>query len=72
MPSTDASVTPQDDSSKKSAGGTALYEKYGAEHMRQMGAKGSATIKHKYGLRFYSEIARRKRGAKQRESGSAA
>jgi hypothetical protein len=47
------------------SGGDALYGKYGAEHMRRIGARGTATTQAKYGLRFYSEIARRKRGQKR-------
>jgi hypothetical protein len=43
------------------AGGLALYKKHGAEHMRSIGDKGRATIRKKYGLRYFSEIARRKR-----------
>jgi hypothetical protein len=54
------SVTSSTDSASRT-GGLALYEKRGAEHMRRIGAKGRATVQEKYGLRFYSEIARRKR-----------
>ncbi len=43
--------------------------RYDREHMSRIGKLGSQAVVKKYGLRFYSEIARRNRGrAKKRAS----
>lgn len=47
-------------------GGNAVVEKYGREHMADLGKKGSRAVVRKYGLRFYSEIAARNKGVKKR------
>ena len=47
-------------------GGQAVVEKYGREHMAQLGRQGSRAVVRKYGLRFYSEIAARNKGVKKR------
>jgi hypothetical protein len=49
------------------AGGVSVYQKYGAEHMRRIGAKGAAAVRAKYGLHYYSEIGYRKAGRKHKE-----
>jgi hypothetical protein len=54
------------------SGGRALYEKHGSEHMRRIGERGRATIREKYGLRYYSEIAQRRRRDRRDDADSAA
>lgn len=49
-------------------GGQAVVEKYGVEHMRQIGGRGASKVAEKYGLRFYSEIAARNKGVKKRKA----
>ena len=49
-----------------SRGGRAVVEKYGTDHMANIGRKGSRAVVKKYGLRFYSEIAARNKGVKKR------
>ena len=49
-------------------GGKAVVEKYGREHMADLGKKGSRAVVRKYGLRFYSEIAARNKGVKKRRT----
>ncbi len=49
-------------------GGNAVVEKYGREHMADLGKKGSRAVVRKYGLRFYSEIAARNKGVKKRRA----
>ncbi len=51
-------------------GGQAVVEKYGREHMAEIGRKGSHAVVRKYGLRFYSEIAARNKGVKKRRAKS--
>ena len=49
-------------------GGKAVVEKYGREHMSDLGTRGSRAVVRKYGLRFYSEIAARNKGVKKRRA----
>lgn len=49
-------------------GGQAVVEKYGRDHMANLGKKGSRAVVRKYGLRFYSEIAARNKGVKKRRA----
>ena len=51
-----------------SRGGQAVVDKYGKEHMAEIGRKGSKAVVKKYGLRFYSEIAARNKGVKKRRT----
>jgi general stress protein YciG len=48
-----------------SRGGRAVVDKYGKEHMAEIGRKGSRAVVKKYGLKFYSEIAARNKGVKK-------
>lgn len=51
-------------------GGQAVVEKYGREHMREIGRRGARAVAYRYGLRFYSEIAARNKGVPKRKTGS--
>jgi len=51
-------------------GGRAVVEKYGREHMREIGRKGARAVTDRYGLRFYSEIAARNKGVPKRKTGT--
>jgi general stress protein YciG len=53
------------DAPQASRGGRAVVDKYGKEHMAEIGRKGSRAVVRKYGLRFYSEIAARNKGVKK-------
>jgi hypothetical protein len=55
-----------------SKGGHAVVQKYGREHMSQLGKQGSRAVVRKYGLRFYSEIAARNKGVKKRRAAAEA
>jgi hypothetical protein len=50
-------------------GGRAVVEKYGREHMRELGRRGARAVTDRYGLRFYSEIAARNKGVPKRKTG---
>ena len=54
-----------DGPAQASRGGRAVVDKYGKEHMAEIGRKGSRAVVRKYGLRFYSEIAARNKGVKK-------
>lgn len=51
-------------------GGRAVVEKYGREHMRELGRRGARAVTDRYGLRFYSEIAARNKGVPKKKTGS--
>jgi hypothetical protein len=58
-------------SARTSAGGRAVVEKLGREHMAELGRKGARSVARRYGLRFYSEIAARNKGVAKRKAAEA-
>jgi hypothetical protein len=66
----DTETEPRERSAVASKGGQAVVEKYGREHMSQLGKQGSRAVVRKYGLRFYSEIAARNKGVPKRPRGT--